>query len=364
MSSDAEGLVVATVDGKVAKRREASVGRHFAPPPPREPTGLVAEIPDDQTPSEAFRRRLAERRAEKKEESLHTRWSRIAKREGKRAQQALKELERDLSRGDEGDELMRQGELLRASFHLLRPGLDSIRVPDHTQSPPVEVEIALNPKRDPGEHVASLFTRARKLRATAEHAREREAETRTRAEGWDEVLTWLAAQTESGVEVGALDAFPDEIADLLRAEPATPQKKPKGPRRALPYFTFRSADGWRILVGRSARQSDELTLKVAKPHDLFVHVRATEGSHVIVPTPRGKTVPKETLLDAAELACLFSKRAKAEHNEVDYVQRRHVRKPRGSAPGFVLFSRESTLGLRLDPARRARLQAARERADI
>jgi len=88
-------------------------------------------------------------------------------------------------------------------------------------------------------------------------------------------------------------------------------------------------------------------------------VRGAPGSHVIVPTPRGKTVPKETLLDAAQLACLFSKRSEADHNEVDYVERRYVRKPRGVAPGLVTVERAKTLRVRLEPARRARLRASR-----
>ena len=84
-------------------------------------------------------------------------------------------------------------------------------------------------------------------------------------------------------------------------------------------------------MGKEARGNDRLTLHEASPHDLFLHVRGASGSHVLVTTPRGKSVPKETLLDAAELACLYSQRAKAEHNEVDYVERRHVRKPQGRA---------------------------------
>ena len=79
-----------------------------------------------------------------------------------------------------------------------------------------------------------------------------------------------------------------------------------------------------------------------------------------MPTPRGKTVPRETLLDAAELACHFSARRKAARNEVDYTPRRYVRKPKGSPAGLVALDRSKTLSLRLDEARRARLLAARE----
>jgi predicted ribosome quality control (RQC) complex YloA/Tae2 family protein len=114
-------------------------------------------------------------------------------------------------------------------------------------------------------------------------------------------------------------------------------------------------DGWPILVGKDARGNDQLTTRHAAPGDLFLHVRAASGSHVIVPTPRGKSVPKETLLDAAELACLYSSRARAEHNEVDYTERRHVRKPKGSPPGLVELLRARTLRVLRDDARRQRL---------
>ena len=69
---------------------------------------------------------------------------------------------------------------------------------------------------------------------------------------------------------------------------------------------------------------------------------------------------RETFLDAAELACHFSPRAKAERNEVDYTPRRYVRKPKGSPAGLVHVDRAKTLSLRKDEARRARLLAAKQ----
>lgn len=108
-------------------------------------------------------------------------------------------------------------------------------------------------------------------------------------------------------------------------------------------------------MGRDARGNDELTLREARPWDLFLHVRGAGGSHVIVPTPRGKTVPKETLLDAAELACVFSARREAPRVEVDYAERRHVRKPRGAPPGLVQVDRSKTLTMHRNEGRRERL---------
>ena len=116
-----------------------------------------------------------------------------------------------------------------------------------------------------------------------------------------------------------------------------------------------------VLISRNARGNDRLTLHQARPGDLFLHVRGSSGSHVIVPTPRGKTVPRDTLLEAAELACWFSGNRGAAWYEVGHTLKRHVRKPRKAPPGAVVVERARTLRLQPDATRRRRLLATRRK---
>ncbi len=354
-----EGDVVRTTcRGEVAKTRQTTVGDAFTPMPPREPPAdneapaadgsasaqLVERYESEGEARALDRARFAVRRALRRKERSY------AKR--------IRQLEAARERGVEADTLHHRGELLRGSFHLLRPGLEQVTVVDYETDPPTDVDVPLQPELEPGEQVAWCFRRERKLRTAAERAKFALGDVSARH---DRVVTLLSSieSCTSRDELDAGVAMLDEdarksVEDALRPPAPQAQKQKAATRRE-----FVSLDGWPIWVGRNARESDALTLHAAKPGDLFLHVRGAPGSHVIVPTPRGKTVPKETLLDAAELACLFSKRSEAERNEVDYVERRHVRKPKGAAPGLVTVERAKTLSLRLDAARRARLRASR-----
>jgi predicted ribosome quality control (RQC) complex YloA/Tae2 family protein len=110
-----------------------------------------------------------------------------------------------------------------------------------------------------------------------------------------------------------------------------------------------------LYVGRGAAQNDELTLHVARPHDLWLHAKEHPGAHVVVPLAKGRSCPPETLVDAAHLAAHFSDARGERVVEIQYTPRRYLRKPRGSAKGAVIVDREKVLVLRVDDARLQRL---------
>ena len=201
--------------------------------------------------------------------------------------------------------------------------------------------------------MADRFRRAKKARRAAEEAGRRLPALRARL-----------ADLEALAGLGAGDAALLEREAARRGvgppRPPTPRNRAR-PVEALPWRTFTSAEGWDVLVGKDARGNDRLTLRHARPNDLFLHVRGAPGSHVIVPTPTGQTVPLPTLLEAAELAVWYSARRGHPRVEVDHVPRRHVRKSRGAPPGEVVLDRIHTLVLDSDPARRARILGSRRK---
>jgi predicted ribosome quality control (RQC) complex YloA/Tae2 family protein len=120
--------------------------------------------------------------------------------------------------------------------------------------------------------------------------------------------------------------------------------------KAPPFRTFHARSGDRILVGRGAQQNDALTFQVARPHDLWLHAKERAGAHVIAPLVKGHACPPELLVDAAHLAAHFSESREEAVVDVQYAERRHLRKPRGSAPGLVVVDREKVIALRKDGA--------------
>ncbi len=110
-----------------------------------------------------------------------------------------------------------------------------------------------------------------------------------------------------------------------------------------PYQRYISSDGMEILVGRSARENDVLTFKVAGQTDFWFHVAATSGSHVIVLNPDNLTrLPRDTLREAAELAAVNSKSRGGGKVAVNYTLRRNVSKQRGAPAGQVQIRRQDT----------------------
>jgi len=132
---------------------------------------------------------------------------------------------------------------------------------------------------------------------------------------------------------------------------------PKAER--LPYRRFRSQSGAPILVGRSARDNDALTFRVARGNDVWLHARSLQGAHVVLPGA-GEAPDARTLGDAALLAAHFSSARGADGAEVAWTRCKHVRKPRGAKPGAVTISQEKTLRVRLDEERLAALLRSEE----
>ena len=104
---------------------------------------------------------------------------------------------------------------------------------------------------------------------------------------------------------------------------------------------FISSDGYDIFVGKNNFQNDELTLKIARPRDMWFHTKNIPGSHVIV-IYKGEDFPNTTLTEAAELAAYYSKAQDTPLVPVDYTEKRNVKKPNGAKPGMVIYETNKT----------------------
>jgi predicted ribosome quality control (RQC) complex YloA/Tae2 family protein len=112
---------------------------------------------------------------------------------------------------------------------------------------------------------------------------------------------------------------------------------------------FVSPDGFVVLVGRSAEDNDVLTFKLAAPHDLWMHVAAESGSHVVVRNPdRLPSLPRETIRFAAGLAARHSRARHGGRVAVHVARRADVSKPRGFAAGKVALRRYETVHARVE----------------
>ena len=111
---------------------------------------------------------------------------------------------------------------------------------------------------------------------------------------------------------------------------------PKKARITSRPFHYISSDGFHMYVGKNNFQNDELTFKFATGNDWWFHAKKKAGSHVVVKT-EGQELPDRTFEEAARLAAYYSKGREQDKVEIDYIQKKHVKKPAGAKPGFVVY---------------------------
>jgi predicted ribosome quality control (RQC) complex YloA/Tae2 family protein len=139
------------------------------------------------------------------------------------------------------------------------------------------------------------------------------------------------------------------------AQAPTPSATGKSKRKAYSWLgkAFTSKEGWAIWVGRSKDENLELTFKHARGNDLWMHIRGRPGAHLVIPVQPGKSVPLETLLDAANLAIHYSGGQNLGKTEVDYTFKKYVKRIKDSSEAS--YTNNKTLIVAPDPVRLKRL---------
>lgn len=255
----------------------------------------------------------------------------------------VENLKKELAGAERHEEYRRLGEILSIHFHTFKRGAESVRLPDPYEGG--ETEIRLDPKKTPRGNIERYFRLARKGERAVPLLRDRIEETREKIRALDEIRE-AADGAESTEEINLLVERAAPILQVKRKARAWKEaaKKPKDKRHSIRPREYVVSGGYTVLVGRDNKENDILTLKIARPRDIWFHASQSPGSHVIIlrDDPK-KAVPGEALLEAAAIAAHYSRARHASKVPVIYTEKRHVRKPKGSAPGRVTCTREKTL---------------------
>ena len=320
--------------------RAATTGSRFAPVPGT-PFPLSAAVERHYLAAEA-ERRLAEARRRLREPL------RAALARGRRA---LERLEEEAARVPAAESDRRLGDLLKANLHAVARGARSVEVTEWTEEGPRQVAVPLDPALSPRQNMERHYRLFRRIAESAARVAARTAEVAARQAAVAALLAEL-----DGAPADALARLEREARKLSAGPRPLQKSRRQRDEPAPPYRSFRSLAGRPILVGRGAAENDELTRRVARGNDLWLHAVGRTGAHVVVRL--GAAPPdQETLLDAAHLAVHFSDARGDPQVEVAATRVKHVKKTKGAAPGAVTYSQEKVLRLRLEPARLERLLA-------
>lgn len=152
---------------------------------------------------------------------------------------------------------------------------------------------------------------------------------------------------------------PIKIEQLLRHD-TTPKQQQKKNHPGLDY----TVNGWYILVGRDANENDELLRHHVRGEDLWLHVRDFPGGYVFVKAKKGKTVPLDILLDAANLAVYYSKARKNTKVDLYYTHVKYLRRAKNGPKGLVIPTQEKNLCVTPDKERISRLDSLHAESEL
>lgn len=219
------------------------------------------------------------------------------------------------------------GELLHTYGYGAKPGAKSLEAINYYTGE--TVNIPLDPTLTASENAGKYFDKYGKLKRTYETLSGLIVQVKEEIDH----LESIAASLDIAEQESDLVEIREELiaAGYLRRKGGA--KKEKVTSRPFHYI---SSDGFHMYVGKNNFQNDELTFKFAAGNDWWFHAKGQPGSHVIVRT-EGLPLPDSTFEEAARLAAHYSKGRGQEKVEIDYVEKKHVKKPNGSKPGFVVY---------------------------
>lgn len=250
----------------------------------------------------------------------------------KRNRNKLKKREQTLKDSENAEDYRRDGELLTTFMAQVPRGANEVTLPNYYEEDK-PITIKLDPALTPNQNAQKYFHRYQKLKNAVKLIGKQIEEAKNEIDYLESVLSQLEIAGPMDIKV---------IKEELTAEGYLKKKSSKKQKRKKPSQPdqYLSTDGTLILVGKNNLQNDQLSLKTAKKTDYWLHAKNIPGSHVIIKSDQPSD---ETITEAAELAAYFSKYRHSAQVPVDLVQVKHLRKPNGAKPGYVIYENQKTI---------------------
>lgn len=239
--------------------------------------------------------------------------------------------ERQLKDTEKKDKYRIYGEMINTYGYNVEPGAKQLDCLNYYTNE--EIHVPLDPQLTAHENSVKYFDRYAKLKRTYEALSTQIQETKDELEHLDSISTAL----DIAVAEDDLIQLKEELIEYGYIKRHYSGKKGnKKVRITSKPFHYLSSDGFHMYVGKNNFQNEELTFKFATGNDWWFHAKGIPGSHVIVKT-EGKELPDRAFEEAGRLAAYYSKGRDAEKVEIDYIQKKQVKKTPGGKPGFVIY---------------------------
>lgn len=246
--------------------------------------------------------------------------------------------EKQLKDTEKRDKYKVYGELIHTYGYGLEEGAKKLEALNYYTNE--MVTIPLDDQLSAKENAQKYFDKYNKLKRTYEALVTLTEETKTEIDHLESIATALdIALTEDD-----LVQIKEELVEFGYIKRKRTDKKTKIKSKPFHYI---SSDGFHMYVGKNNYQNDELTFKFATGNDWWFHAKGMPGSHVIVKC-NNEDLPDRAFEEAGKLAAYYSSGRDNEKVEIDYLQKKNVKKPNGAAPGFVVYYTNYSLTIQPD----------------
>ena len=244
--------------------------------------------------------------------------------------------EKELTATFDRERLRQLGDIVTANLHRITKGQTLLQAEDFYDEEMKLIDISLSPLLSPQQNAAKFYKDYIRMKNA-------EKELTRQISLAEQELTYLESVLEE-LSRAQTDAELEEIRQELHAggyvRADTAKKRMR--QAKLQPMRFESTDGYPIYVGRNNRQNDELTFKLARKDDLWLHAQKVHGSHVII-SCGGTTPPDDTITQAAQLAAYYAEASGGQNIPVDVTPVRQVKKTPGGKPGMVIYHSHRTV---------------------
>lgn len=234
------------------------------------------------------------------------------------------------------------GDIVASNIHRLSEG-DAWLTAENFYRDNEEVTVELNTALSPSQNAEMYYDKYRKAKSGLEHLRKDESRLLRELKEVKNEREWI----EETEELPGLEEY-------IAQEQRLRTRKPPSAEKEIPGLKYRSGE-FDILVGRTAKENDDLLRRHVKGNDYWLHTRDFPGGYVFIKNIPGKSIPLETLLDAGNLALFYSKGRSSGKGELYYTQVKYLRRAKHGKLGLVIPTQEKNLSVQLEEERIRRL---------
>ncbi len=230
------------------------------------------------------------------------------------------------------EDLKNFADLLSINIYKIEKGMKKISV-GNIYDNMKDIEISLDEKKSPRENIEAYYKKYKKLKTADEIIK-------TELPKIEEEMKYIKQILETIEIITELNELSEIEEELISLGYVRKSKKNKQKLEKSKPYVFETDSGALIYVGKNNLQNENLTLKFANKNDIFFHAQDVPGSHVIL---RGANLTENDYKIAGFLAGYYSYFKNEGYANVDYTEKKHIRKAKGTGLGMVYYDNYKTL---------------------